>query len=96
MATVLVIGASRGIGLEFARQYAAAGDRVIATARTDGSSQRVRRTAWSSALAAPTRTITCFGTISRCTGACGWMSCSTMQCSSSCSILAGISRSMIF
>jgi NAD(P)-dependent dehydrogenase (short-subunit alcohol dehydrogenase family) len=30
---VLLIGASRGIGLEFARQYAAAGDRVIATAR---------------------------------------------------------------
>ncbi|MBL0421764.1 SDR family oxidoreductase [Ramlibacter sp. AW1] len=35
MATVLVIGASRGIGLEFARQYAEAGDRVIATARSD-------------------------------------------------------------
>lgn len=30
---VLVIGASRGIGLEFARQYLDAGDRVIATAR---------------------------------------------------------------
>jgi NAD(P)-dependent dehydrogenase (short-subunit alcohol dehydrogenase family) len=35
MATVLVIGASRGIGLEFVRQYRAAGDRVIATARDD-------------------------------------------------------------
>ena len=33
MATVLVIGASRGIGHEFVRQYRAAGDRVIATAR---------------------------------------------------------------
>jgi len=33
MATVLVIGASRGIGLELVRQYAGAGDRVIATAR---------------------------------------------------------------
>jgi NAD(P)-dependent dehydrogenase (short-subunit alcohol dehydrogenase family) len=30
---VLLIGASRGIGLEFARQYLNAGDRVIATAR---------------------------------------------------------------
>jgi NAD(P)-dependent dehydrogenase (short-subunit alcohol dehydrogenase family) len=31
--TVLVTGANRGIGLEFARQYAARGYRVIATAR---------------------------------------------------------------
>src|SRR6185369_1187142 len=43
-----------------------------------------------------TRAIGCFGTISRWTGAWGWMSWRTMQCSSSCSILAGISRSMIF
>lgn len=35
MATVLVIGASRGIGLEMVRQYLAEGDRVIATARDD-------------------------------------------------------------
>jgi NAD(P)-dependent dehydrogenase (short-subunit alcohol dehydrogenase family) len=33
MPTVLIIGASRGIGREFARQYKAAGWRVIATAR---------------------------------------------------------------
>jgi NAD(P)-dependent dehydrogenase (short-subunit alcohol dehydrogenase family) len=33
MSTILVVGASRGIGLEFVRQYRAAGDRVIATAR---------------------------------------------------------------
>lgn len=33
MATVLVIGASRGIGLELVCQYREAGDRVIATAR---------------------------------------------------------------
>lgn len=35
MATVLVIGASRGIGLEMVRQYLAEGDRVVATARDD-------------------------------------------------------------
>jgi NAD(P)-dependent dehydrogenase (short-subunit alcohol dehydrogenase family) len=35
MSTVFVIGASRGIGLEFVRQYLAAGDRVLATARDD-------------------------------------------------------------
>jgi NAD(P)-dependent dehydrogenase (short-subunit alcohol dehydrogenase family) len=33
MAKVLIIGASRGIGLEFVRQYRARGDEVIATAR---------------------------------------------------------------
>lgn len=33
MATVLITGASRGLGLEFARQYAAAGWTVLATAR---------------------------------------------------------------
>jgi NAD(P)-dependent dehydrogenase (short-subunit alcohol dehydrogenase family) len=39
---VLLIGASRGIGLEFARQYLDAGDRVIATARdADGLARLV-------------------------------------------------------
>ncbi|MFZ9553470.1 MAG: short chain dehydrogenase, partial [Limnohabitans sp.] len=33
MATVLLIGASRGIGLEMARQYRQDGWRVIGTAR---------------------------------------------------------------
>jgi len=33
MATILIIGASRGLGLEFVRQYAAAGWRVLATVR---------------------------------------------------------------
>ncbi|WP_137895287.1 SDR family oxidoreductase [Ramlibacter sp. 2FC] len=42
MTTVLVIGASRGIGLEFARQYAAAGARVIATARDTAGLERLR------------------------------------------------------
>ena len=32
---VLVVGASRGIGLELVRQYRAAGDRVVATARSE-------------------------------------------------------------
>ena len=34
MPTVMIIGASRGIGLEFARQYAEAGWTVLATTRT--------------------------------------------------------------
>ena len=34
MPTVFITGANRGLGLEFARQYAAAGWRVIATSRT--------------------------------------------------------------
>src|SRR4051812_34203147 len=33
MPTVLITGANRGIGLEFARQYASAGWDVVATAR---------------------------------------------------------------
>jgi NAD(P)-dependent dehydrogenase (short-subunit alcohol dehydrogenase family) len=39
---VLIIGASRGIGLEFVRQYREAGDRVIATARDDAGLERLR------------------------------------------------------
>jgi NAD(P)-dependent dehydrogenase (short-subunit alcohol dehydrogenase family) len=42
MATILVIGASRGLGLEFVRQYRAAGERVIATARDDAGLERLR------------------------------------------------------
>lgn len=38
---VLVIGASRGIGLEFVRQYRADGHRVIATARDDAGLRRL-------------------------------------------------------
>ncbi len=34
MATIVIAGASRGIGLELARQHAAAGDRVFALCRT--------------------------------------------------------------
>ncbi|MEW6343241.1 MAG: SDR family oxidoreductase [Pseudomonadota bacterium] len=39
MKTVLIVGASRGIGREFARQYKKAGWRVLATARDDASLQ---------------------------------------------------------
>ena len=40
MTTVLLIGASRGIGFELARQYIEDGWRVIATARKKESSNR--------------------------------------------------------
>jgi NAD(P)-dependent dehydrogenase (short-subunit alcohol dehydrogenase family) len=42
MNTVLILGASRGIGLEFVRQYLAAGARVIATARDAAGLARLR------------------------------------------------------
>ncbi|HZT52175.1 MAG TPA: SDR family oxidoreductase [Stellaceae bacterium] len=42
MPTVLITGASRGIGLEFARQYAADGWRVIATCRAPDKAEALR------------------------------------------------------
>jgi NAD(P)-dependent dehydrogenase (short-subunit alcohol dehydrogenase family) len=42
MTTVLVLGASRGIGLELVRQYRADGARVMATARDDAGLARLR------------------------------------------------------
>jgi len=42
VATVLIVGASRGIGFEFARQYAADGERVLATCRTPADAGRLR------------------------------------------------------
>ena len=39
---MLVIGASRGIGLELVRQYLDAGERVIATARDAAGLERLR------------------------------------------------------
>lgn len=41
MTTVAIIGASRGIGFEFVRQYRAAGARVIATARSDDALKKL-------------------------------------------------------
>lgn len=43
MATILVTGANRGIGLEFARQYAADGWRVFAAARDPASASELRQ-----------------------------------------------------
>lgn len=42
MSTVLISGANRGIGLEFARQYAAAGWRILAGCRSPGSADELR------------------------------------------------------
>jgi NAD(P)-dependent dehydrogenase (short-subunit alcohol dehydrogenase family) len=42
MPTILLTGASRGLGLEFTRQYAAAGWRVIATCRTPKKAEALR------------------------------------------------------
>jgi len=42
MSKALVIGASRGIGLEFVRQYRAAGAQVVATARSEEGLARLR------------------------------------------------------
>jgi NAD(P)-dependent dehydrogenase (short-subunit alcohol dehydrogenase family) len=39
---ILVLGASRGIGLEFVRQYRADGERVIASARDDEGIERLQ------------------------------------------------------
>ena len=41
MSTVLITGANRGIGLEFVRQYAADGARIIATARHPGEAKEL-------------------------------------------------------
>ncbi len=42
MTQVLIIGASRGIGLELVRQHRESGDQVVATARDEESLQRLR------------------------------------------------------
>jgi NAD(P)-dependent dehydrogenase (short-subunit alcohol dehydrogenase family) len=40
--TILIVGASRGLGLEFTRQYLAAGERVIATHRRPEDAERLQ------------------------------------------------------
>ena len=45
MATVLITGANRGIGLELARQYAEAGNHVLATCRDPGSASALNELA---------------------------------------------------
>ena len=42
MKTILLTGASRGLGLEFTRQYAEAGWRVIATCRNPEKAEKLR------------------------------------------------------
>ncbi|PKM37256.1 MAG: short-chain dehydrogenase [Gammaproteobacteria bacterium HGW-Gammaproteobacteria-10] len=42
MQTILVTGANRGLGLEFCRQYAEAGDRVIAACRNPDSADQLQ------------------------------------------------------
>jgi NAD(P)-dependent dehydrogenase (short-subunit alcohol dehydrogenase family) len=42
MKTVLILGASRGIGFEFARQYVVDGWRVLATARNDEGCEKLQ------------------------------------------------------
>ncbi|HUQ74432.1 MAG TPA: SDR family NAD(P)-dependent oxidoreductase [Burkholderiales bacterium] len=43
MSTILITGASRGLGLELARQYAADGWQVIGTVRDDASKKRLEK-----------------------------------------------------
>ncbi len=45
MATVLITGANRGLGLEFVRQYAADGWEVLATARQPEKSEELKKLA---------------------------------------------------
>jgi NAD(P)-dependent dehydrogenase (short-subunit alcohol dehydrogenase family) len=42
MPAALVVGASRGLGLEFAKQYLADGWQVFASHRTEGDGVRLR------------------------------------------------------
>ena len=45
MATVMIVGATRGIGLELVRQYAADGNQVIACARDTGAAELLDKVA---------------------------------------------------
>lgn len=48
MATIVIVGANRGIGLALARQYSDAGDRVFALCRDPGSADELAKLAESS------------------------------------------------
>ncbi len=50
MATILITGASRGIGFELARQYSAAGDQVLASCRSPGSADALAELASNSSV----------------------------------------------
>ena len=56
--TALILGASRGIGLETVRQYRADGWRVIATVRTQEAAQALQAVSYTH-LTLPTNTVTC-------------------------------------
>jgi NAD(P)-dependent dehydrogenase (short-subunit alcohol dehydrogenase family) len=45
MPTILITGANRGLGLEFARQYAVDGWEVVATARNPRESEELKQLA---------------------------------------------------
>lgn len=52
MSTWVIVGASRGIGLEFVRQLLARGDRVIATVRNPAKASQLWALAGEAALGA--------------------------------------------
>jgi len=41
MSTVMIVGATRGIGLELVKQYAAEGAEIIACARDTGAAEQL-------------------------------------------------------
>jgi NAD(P)-dependent dehydrogenase (short-subunit alcohol dehydrogenase family) len=58
MSSILITGANRGLGLEFARQYAADGWDVIATARNPESSEELQQLAKNKNVSLPALDVT--------------------------------------